>query len=138
VAAGEIPEEVFRDWCQDNQPQQQAALQGHKEEKQAAPIHSHSLILELYEAARALLRGEQGAVMRLTAAVKSWEQMAVQRESRFQPVIETAREMYAYAGDEEVSIDDWGMVYHNGNDGYWVEAWVFVGEERIEEFLDED
>ena len=46
--------------------------------------------------------------------------------------IDRARDLYAMSSDDDIEIDDNAKVSH-GDDGVWVQAWVFVRTAEVNE-----
>ena len=52
-------------------------------------------------------------------------------KARRAKLLEVARDHYE-DNDCDVEIDDNAKMHHNGDTGYWVQAWVYVAEEYID------
>ncbi len=89
-------------------------------------VSSLAIIQDLYEGAKAALRGE--SLVKLAVAVQILE-AASDESDRLQPVKDRASEMCFMAWGirpEGIDIDGDAFTYHNGDDGYWVQTWLWV------------
>lgn len=101
----------------------------------------HACVFEpvqtLYEAAREVaLRGLNSATQhRLDAAIIAFEKSAAEQHTPAgEKAIAAAQEMVAdpaCMNNGDIDIDVPGLHHHNGEDGWWVQAWVYVSDTEI-------
>jgi hypothetical protein len=48
-----------------------------------------------------------------------------------QRLLQAARERYAYESDDDIEVDDNAHMHHNGEQGYWVQAWCYVPQDEV-------
>lgn len=102
----------------------------------AIAVIGESSFQELYEAALdALLRDE--VTPRLEEAVRRVEERT-KKSKREACIIQLAKDMYedvGLQGRDETQIDknELCIIHHNGDEGYWVSAWVYVHDPDAEE-----
>ena len=98
-------------------------------------VSSLSWIQELYEAAAAVRREKhalsESVKRRLTAALEALEKVvrSIPLE-RQETIIDLANQIH---NDEDTLIDTDGLIYHNDEDGYWVQGGLFVSDAALEE-----
>lgn len=46
-------------------------------------------------------------------------------------LIQRARERYADHSDDDIEVDDNVHMHHNGDSGYWVQAWCYVPQDEV-------
>ena len=98
-------------------------------------VSSIGWIQDLYLAAKLTQKESsklsQSTSEQLTRAICNLERSATRiPKEKLRQIIDLAQELYE--GDD-VIVDTDGLVYHNDEDGYWVQAGVFVGDIHFEE-----
>ena len=105
-------------------------------------IDSCEYIQDLYSATKDLLAGKRGA----KAAAKRATQKLAELHGLFHGAAgrkahDAAQELAAnprLLDANDIEVDNTTIGYHNGADGWWVHAWLFVSDESIGEETDTD
>lgn len=107
-------------------------------------VTSYGDLQELYESVRTVLDAPDGVAPELRSLlerpIRRLESTAVFRDGPTgQKVLAIAQEIKPVEIDhEEIQIDQEAIVYHNGDDGYWVLAWLFVSDTAMEDDPEEE
>lgn len=97
--------------------------------KDKQTICSYGPIQRLYEAARqVVIDADTGDPSELMEAVAALERECVENDND-PDAIKAHDAAQNWLRHEDGDIDD--IVYHNGTDGWWVMAWLFVSDEQV-------
>jgi hypothetical protein len=100
-------------------------------------VHSHVAIQGLYETAKQFVDGS-GSLEHLKDAVAAVDAAADENDSdEMAKIVEIARKTYVDSSCD-VDIDNSMLHHHNGNNGYWVGAWLWVSDEQASRSEEED
>lgn len=100
-------------------------------------VCSYAPVQRLYEAARSMVKRDNAhSRARLVAAINALERVA-EISDKLLHVRELARQAYVDSSCD-IDIDEANLTHHNGDDGYWVGAWLWVSDEEAQQANDDE
>jgi hypothetical protein len=91
-------------------------------ETEVLQVCSFGPVQKLYEAAKS---GDSESIAKAVAAIEK----AYRESERLEHIRDLARDQYIDSNCD-IDIDDANFTHHNGSDGYWVGAWLWISDEE--------